>query len=106
MQTPWWWRDPIVLAQLQVVFSVIGALLALGAVLYARSVADKQFKLMTDQDALMNRQLGFIEEETKTGKRIEELTREQRQILRRQGEIAEIQHGICRSSSPESLIYG
>ena len=92
MQTPWWWRDPIVLAQLQVVVAVLGALLAVVAVLYAWRVAKRQFSMMEDQDDLMNRQLSVMSEETEISKRLEALADKQSAILTRQGEIAEFQY--------------
>jgi hypothetical protein len=71
MQIPWWWRDAIALAQLQVVLGVIGALLATVAVIYAYRVAQQQFRMMEEQN---------------------EAAKRQEAIAKRQGEIAETQH--------------
>jgi len=61
VQTPWWWRDAIVLGQLQVVFSAVGVLLAGAAVLYAWRVARKQFAVMDDQTAISKKQMELAE---------------------------------------------
>jgi hypothetical protein len=75
MQTPWWWRDAIVLAQLQVVFSVAAAALAFLAVVYAWRVARRQFTMMEEQTSINKRQEAMAQQ---------------------QGEIAETQHKIMR----------
>ncbi len=85
--TPWWWRDPIVLAQLQVVFSVVGALFAAGAVVYAWRVAKRQFGLMDEQGRIVEKQLRMMEDHAATGRRIEEVSRQQATIAKTQHEI-------------------
>ena len=96
-QTPWWWRDVIVLAQLQVVFSIAGAVLALGAVLYARHVATRQFSLLSEQDGLMKDQLTLIKAQTEADARVADLTAELKTIVGKQGEIAETQLAVVRT---------
>lgn len=65
-QTPWWWRDAIVLTQLQVVFSLLAALFAAAALWLAWRIATRQFAMMADQariasiqDQIMREQLTF-----------------------------------------------
>lgn len=72
MQTPWW-SDPIVLGQIQTVFSILGCLFALVAVFYAWRVATRQFAMMDEQNQASIRQEA---------------------IAKRQGEIAEVQHQL------------
>jgi hypothetical protein len=63
MTQPWWhyWWDVGVLAQIQAFFSVVGTLLAAGAIVYAHRVANRQFDVMDEQTAMNKRQLALAE---------------------------------------------
>jgi hypothetical protein len=63
LQTPWWWRDAIVLAQIQAAGTVVGAALATFAIVYAWRVARKQFSVMDDQTAIGKRQMELAEKQ-------------------------------------------
>lgn len=86
----WWW-DPLWLAQAQVVFNIIGAGLAAGAVLYAWRVATKQFEMMQEQDVVIKQQLDMLREQKEVSKRIEVLEARQEGLLQRQTELVEAQ---------------
>jgi hypothetical protein len=87
----WWWDPGLGLSRAEVVVGVVGGILALIALWYARRVASEQLKLMKGQDGLMNTQLELIKEQTEADKRVATLTAELHAILSKQSEISELQ---------------
>lgn len=86
----WWW-DGIWLAQAQVIFNVLGALLAAGAVIYAWRVATKQFEMMQEQDSVIRKQLEMMQEQANISRRLEGIENDQRDLLRSQERMAKRQ---------------
>src|SRR5258708_7336760 len=60
-----WWSDPVWLSRLQVLTGAVGSLLALVAIVYAWTIARRQFKVMDEQTAISNRQVALAEKQDK-----------------------------------------
>lgn len=95
----WWlyWWDLTVLAQIQALFSVVGAALAAAAVVYAWLVAKRQFKLADDQGKIIDKQLEILQDHRAIFLRLEESEKRQEDFLATQARIAQIQHEITVS---------
>jgi hypothetical protein len=99
----WWW-DQVWLAQAQVVFNIIGAGLAAGAVLYAWRVATKQFAMMQEQDAVIKQQLDMLREQKEVSKRIEALEAKQEGLLQKQTELVAAQGKMIEQQANIAVI--
>jgi hypothetical protein len=86
--------DAIGLAQAQVALGIIGVIAAVGAVLYARTVANRQFRMLEDQDKLLKDQVQLIREQRDIAGQLKVLSTEQKTILEQQGSIAQRQQAI------------
>ena len=65
----WWWDASLGLPRAQVATGVVGAILAVAAIIYARVVAERQFKMMKEQGVIVDKQVELEEEQNGINKR-------------------------------------